>query len=136
MRGAAVEYERALALSLGNALVLRMSASFLSRMGRIEAALAYAQRVVVLDPLNVSSHRALGGVLYDARRYREAIEGVQPGTDSPIDMRVRSRQVGDSRTCRWGSSRPRGILRHATPGLVQQLLFGDRLPQAQSAVRR
>jgi len=28
---------------------------------------------VVLD-LNVSSHRALGGVLYDARRYREAIE--------------------------------------------------------------
>jgi len=71
---AAVEYERALALSPGNALVLRMSASFLSRMGRIEAALAYAQRVVVLDPLNVSSHRALGGVLYDARRYREAIE--------------------------------------------------------------
>jgi TolB-like protein len=71
---AAVEYERALALSPGNALVLRMSAEFFSRMGRTEAAVRYAQHAVVLDPLNVSSHRSLGKVLYQARRYREAIE--------------------------------------------------------------
>ena len=71
---AAAEYERALALSPGNALVLRMSALFLSRMGRAEAAFTYAQRAVVLDPLNVSSHRALGDVLYEARRYPESIE--------------------------------------------------------------
>jgi len=71
---AAVEYERALALSPGNTLVLRESAMFLSRMGRTEAAFTYAQRAVVLDPLNVSSHRTLARVLHNARRDREAIE--------------------------------------------------------------
>jgi len=71
---AAVEYERALSLSPGNTLVLRESAMFLSRMGRTEAAFTYAQRAVVLDPLNVSSHRTLARVLHNARRDREAIE--------------------------------------------------------------
>lgn len=51
-----------------------MSASFLSRMGRAEAAFTHAQRAVVLDPLNVSSHRTLAHVLHNARRDREAIE--------------------------------------------------------------
>jgi len=71
---AAVEYDRALALSPGNALVLRQSALFFSLAGRTEAAVANAKRAVVLDPLNVAVHRTLGNVLYDARRYREAIE--------------------------------------------------------------
>jgi TolB-like protein/Tfp pilus assembly protein PilF len=71
---AAVEYERALALSPGNALVLRVSANFLSSVGRTEAAVANSQRAVVLDPLNVGAHRNLGLVLHYARRDRDAIE--------------------------------------------------------------
>ncbi|TLZ15819.1 MAG: tetratricopeptide repeat protein [Gammaproteobacteria bacterium] len=71
---AAVEYERALALSPGNALALRLSARFFVAVGRIEAAVATAQRAVVLDPLNVATHRSLGRTLYFARRYRDAIE--------------------------------------------------------------
>jgi tetratricopeptide (TPR) repeat protein len=70
----AVEHERALALSAGNALVLRLSASFFSAVGRTESAVANAQRAVVLDPLNVGVHRTLGNVLFDVHRYREAIE--------------------------------------------------------------
>jgi len=71
---AAVEYDRALALSPGSALVLRLSARFFVAVGRSETAVATAQRAVVLDPLNVGAHRALGGILHSARRDREAIE--------------------------------------------------------------
>jgi len=71
---AAVEYERALALSPGNALVLRVSANFLSSVGRTEEAVANSQRAVVLDPLNVVAHRNLGLVLHYARRDRDAID--------------------------------------------------------------
>jgi tetratricopeptide (TPR) repeat protein len=70
----AVEFDRALSLSPGNALVLRMSASFFSDIGRTEAAVANAQRAVVLDPLNHHSHGTLGYVLHYARRYRDAID--------------------------------------------------------------
>jgi len=71
---AVVEYDRALALSPGNALVLRLSGEFFDEMGRPEAAVANVQRAVVLDPLNVAVHRTLGNVLYDGRRYRDAID--------------------------------------------------------------
>jgi len=71
---AAAEYDRALALSPGNALVLRESALFFSLAGRTEAAVANALRAVVLDPLNVVAHRNLGRVLHIVRRYRDAID--------------------------------------------------------------
>jgi TolB-like protein/tetratricopeptide (TPR) repeat protein len=66
-------YERALALAPGNAHVLRLSGDFAGYMGRFDAALAAARRVVVLDPLDRSSHHMLGDALYAARRYEEAV---------------------------------------------------------------
>jgi TolB-like protein/Tfp pilus assembly protein PilF len=71
---AAVEYERALALSPGNTIVLLASAVFFAEIGRTEAAVANAQRAVVLDPLNARTRKSLGNMLHFARRYREAID--------------------------------------------------------------
>jgi TolB-like protein/Flp pilus assembly protein TadD len=71
---AAVEYDRALVLSPGNARILRTSANFFAVMGRTEAAVANAQRSVAMDPLNVFGHRSLGLVLHYGHRDREAID--------------------------------------------------------------
>jgi len=71
---AEIEHRRALALSLGNAQVLRTSAFFFAAMGRAEIAITNAQRSVDLDPLNVLAHSLLGRVLYYARRYGDAID--------------------------------------------------------------
>jgi len=66
-------YERALELAPGSARVLRVSGSFLVPMGQFDKGISAARRAVALDPLNRSSHDALGFGLYFARRYREAI---------------------------------------------------------------
>jgi len=66
------EYERALALAPGNAQILRLSGVFAAYMGHFDIGVAAAHRAVVLDPLDRSSHSALGRTLYAARRYREA----------------------------------------------------------------
>jgi predicted TPR repeat methyltransferase len=66
-------YERALALAPGNAHVLRLSGDFAGYMGRFDAALAAARRVVVLDPLDRSSHHMLGDALYAARRLTDPL---------------------------------------------------------------
>jgi serine/threonine-protein kinase len=70
---AAVEHERALALSPGNSRVLLMSARFLAEIGRAEAAISNAQRAVVLDPLNAGAYRLLGLVYLYTHRYRDAV---------------------------------------------------------------
>jgi TolB-like protein/Tfp pilus assembly protein PilF len=68
------EYERALALSPGNARVLRVYGRFaVSIIGRSDAGIAAAQRAVVLDPLNPYSHGGLSVVLFVARHYHEAL---------------------------------------------------------------
>lgn len=67
------EYDRALSLAPGNAVVVFQFARHAARMGRSEAALAAARRSVVLDPLNVLSYQGLGDVLLYAHRYNEAI---------------------------------------------------------------
>jgi TolB-like protein/Tfp pilus assembly protein PilF len=66
------EYEQALALSPGNAEVLRLSGSFAATMAHFEAGLAALRRAVTLDPLALDSHNTLGQGLYLARRYSEA----------------------------------------------------------------
>jgi TolB-like protein len=67
------EYERALALAPGNATLLREYGAFAVLIGRTEAGLAAAHRVLVLDPLNSTNHFGLGVSLAFARRYGEAI---------------------------------------------------------------
>ena len=67
------EYERALALAPGDSRVLREYGAFAVLIGRTEAGLAAAHRVLVLDPLNSMNHFGLGVSLAFARRYGEAI---------------------------------------------------------------
>ena len=66
------EYERALALAPGDARVLREYGAFAVLIGRSEAGLAAAHRLLVLDPLNSMNHFGLGVSLVFARRYGEA----------------------------------------------------------------
>ena len=54
------EYERALALAPGDSRVLREYGAFAVLIGRTEAGLAAAHRVLVLDPLNSMNHFGLG----------------------------------------------------------------------------
>ena len=71
------EYERAFALAPGNARVLQSYGDFAVSMGHFDVGLAAARRAVLLDPLNRSSHYALGSALRHARRYKEAIESTR-----------------------------------------------------------
>jgi adenylate cyclase len=68
------EYERALALSPGNARLLKDYGAFAVLMGHTEAGLAAAQHLLVLDPLNSLNHFGLGTSLVLARRYGDAIK--------------------------------------------------------------
>jgi len=67
------EYERALALAPGNATMLKEYGAFAVLIGRSEAGLTAAHRLLVLDPLNSINHFGLGTSLLFARRYGEAI---------------------------------------------------------------
>ena len=70
---ASEEYERALALAPGKALVLQDYGGFAVAMGRTEQGLAASRRAVLLDPLNRQAYLALMYALYEARRPEEAI---------------------------------------------------------------
>ena len=67
------EYEGALALAPGSATILKEYGAFAVLIGRTEAGLAAAHRLLVLDPLNSMNHFGLGVSLAFARRYGEAI---------------------------------------------------------------
>jgi TolB-like protein/Tfp pilus assembly protein PilF len=73
-QGAAVEYERAMALAPGNARVLTMAARFFSEIGRSDAAVTHARRAVVLDPLNAGAYRILGLILLYTHHYTESVQ--------------------------------------------------------------
>lgn len=70
---AAKEYERAMALSPGDARVLRAYSRFAGNIGHTDVAITVARRGVELDPLNVLAYRKLGEALEDARRFPEAL---------------------------------------------------------------
>ena len=83
------EYERALALAPGNATLLREYGAFAVLIGRTEAGLAAARRLLVLDPLNSTNHFGLGVSLMFARRYGEAIGALTDAKAlTPNDMSV------------------------------------------------
>ena len=86
-------FQRALALAPGDATVLRLSGDFLVSMGQFDEGISAARRAVALDPLNRSSHLVLGGGLYFARRYREAVQAyadiitLEPTIPEPYGVR-------------------------------------------------
>ncbi len=71
--GAVPEFDRALALSPGNARVQRGFAGFAGQLGHFQPAKIAARRAVSLDPQNVNSHITLGDVLTWARDYGDAL---------------------------------------------------------------
>jgi TolB-like protein/tetratricopeptide (TPR) repeat protein len=137
---AEAEYGRALALAPGDATVLRSAASFLSSRGRAQDSVTHAQRAVTLDPLNHASHRTLALVLYDARRYGEAISVF----DRASSLNPRSPQMpafkglshmwlGDNEAARKSCERPPlDWMSHVCLAVVYHKL--QRKPQAEAAL--
>jgi TolB-like protein/Tfp pilus assembly protein PilF len=70
---AAPEIDRALTLAPGSARVQRTVADFSSLLGRFDMALRAARRAVSLDSQNIASFTTLGIVLFQSRRYDEAL---------------------------------------------------------------
>jgi TolB-like protein/DNA-binding winged helix-turn-helix (wHTH) protein/cytochrome c-type biogenesis protein CcmH/NrfG len=70
---AADAYARAVALSPGDARVLRPYSRFAANMGHTDVAITAARRNIELDPLNVLAYRALGEALEAARQYPQAV---------------------------------------------------------------
>jgi TolB-like protein len=73
---AKAEYERALALAPNDTGVLMRSGRFFVTMGRTESGLANIRRSIAMDQLNPQGYTLLSFALYDAKRYREAVEAV------------------------------------------------------------
>lgn len=71
---ALAEYDRALTLAPGDAVVLRESAFLFSQMGRTDSAIAQARHAVALDPLNANSHVTAAEIYGAARHYQDSIE--------------------------------------------------------------
>jgi TolB-like protein/Flp pilus assembly protein TadD len=89
------EYERALALAPGSALILRYHGVFAVMMGRTEAGLAALRRAVVLDPLNFGTHLTLGYALSIAGRYAEAVAALKDAKAlNPNDWHIDGQLVG------------------------------------------
>jgi TolB-like protein len=83
------EYEHALALASGNARILKDYGAFAVLLGRNEAGLAAARRLLILDPLNAWNNFGLGVSLTFARRYGEAIRALTDArTLIPEDVSV------------------------------------------------
>lgn len=72
-----VAYRRLMDLQSGEPEALRSYAQFLSRMGDAEQALKLANEAVALDPLNPSFYGSRASVLFNARRYRDAVKSLE-----------------------------------------------------------
>jgi len=73
---AEAEYERALALAPNDTGVLMRSGRFFVTLGRTESGLANIRRAIAMDQLNPQGYTLLSFALYDAKKYREAVEAV------------------------------------------------------------
>lgn len=77
VKGAREPYQRSYQLGAGDATVLGRYALYCALTGRDTEAGAAMTRAVELDPLNPLVHRALGSVLYAARRYAASLLPLQ-----------------------------------------------------------
>jgi len=67
------EHKIALSLASGDPDVIRNYGYAMSTIGKPQEALEYVDEALALDPLNSGSHTAHVSVLFDARRYEEAV---------------------------------------------------------------
>jgi serine/threonine-protein kinase len=78
------EHKIALSLASGDPDVIRNYGYAMSNIGKPEEALRHVDEALALDPLNWASHRAHVSVLFNARRYAEAVRySVKLKQDSP-----------------------------------------------------
>jgi TolB-like protein/Flp pilus assembly protein TadD len=75
--GGAAEFDQALALAPGSAIVQRNAAWYMAALGHFEPALKAAQRAVDLDPQNWFTYINQGETFYYARHYGEALAAFQ-----------------------------------------------------------
>jgi TolB-like protein/DNA-binding winged helix-turn-helix (wHTH) protein len=80
------EFEVARKLSANCTCLLGSTALFYSKIGRVDVAIADAERAVTLDPLNAHQYIHLGIVRWRAGRYRDAIDSLDRATElDPTD---------------------------------------------------
>jgi eukaryotic-like serine/threonine-protein kinase len=72
--GAEREFKRALELKTSYVMAHEWYAEFLASQGRFDDAVAEIRKAQQLDPLAVPVNRAVGWILYFARRYDESVE--------------------------------------------------------------
>lgn len=78
------EHRVALSLASGDPDVIRNYGWTMSSIGKPEESLRYVDEALALDPLNWASHYAHVSVLFDARRYEEAVRySLKLKQDSP-----------------------------------------------------
>jgi TolB-like protein/DNA-binding winged helix-turn-helix (wHTH) protein len=98
------EYERALALAPGSALVLQHYGLFAVLMGRTEQGLSASRRAVLLDPLDPKTRLSLMDALINARRPEEAIvalhEALALGPTFRLDQWVPYYMLGNYESAR------------------------------------
>jgi TolB-like protein/tetratricopeptide (TPR) repeat protein len=87
-------YQRARALALGNAEVLRLSGRFDVWMGHVDLGLGALRRAVVLDPLSPRSHVVLSQGLFYSRRYAEAVTAATDAISLDPDLRAAHKFLG------------------------------------------
>jgi TolB-like protein/class 3 adenylate cyclase/Tfp pilus assembly protein PilF len=80
-KGAKTELDRARALAPGDGDVHRASASLAMQLGRLEEAIALAQRAVELDPLSKPAHVVLGDCCMRAGRLDDAVASLRLALD-------------------------------------------------------
>ena len=73
VRGARPSYDKAYQYGRGNADIVLLYASYMSRTRRFSEARDAIEWALALDPLNPRTHRAAGTIAYVSRRYADAI---------------------------------------------------------------
>ena len=79
-------FKRAIDLNPNYETALRSYSFYLACMGRLEEALAFAERARHLDPVSPSAQMNVGVILYFARRYDEAIAAIRETLDLAPDF--------------------------------------------------
>ena len=90
------EHQIALSLASGDPDVIRNYGSTMSSIGRPDEALRYVNEALALDPLNSASHTAHIRVLFDARRYADAVRYTEKLKQDSPELFRNSVQLGHS----------------------------------------